>query len=283
MRERLLVLYVGLIALLIAPSALAIGGWQGTAVENAAKNVGFAKSDAIETKIAKAICYLDRKKLYKADPPPVGNDASYGLDTRTAEAVLEQMPLKKGGSCGSYAVSVASLLMYAGVPEDDLRIVMAGENSAIKTICPFADQPMRTDAHGQPIANGLSGHVFVLYRSGSVWKLANTTNAECKTLRPDVLEFFNPVQMVAQMRAGPLSVPPFRNLQSATFQDERTGKAMLAFPQGLTIVGAWTPRDYPEHNFRRSLQFACERKQKFKYLSLWRQANCRSMGIGGAK
>jgi hypothetical protein len=136
-------------------------------------------------------------------------NTSYDFDAnRTVGQMLEQ---GMGGSCNTHALVAAESLMRSGVPAADLRIVSAVDNRSLDALC-FRRKQLSALKNDQ----SLSGHVFLLLRSGAAWYLVNTTTVPgtppaepfAHSLNLEFVEFHDPETLAKKMEAGPVSVPP---------------------------------------------------------------------------
>jgi hypothetical protein len=222
-------LRVSLSLLLIVTAACAT-----SAVQKAKVQAQISLSDPLETKVNKTLFLLNEQRyFYPQDLPPKLHppfDVPYNLDSlRSPEQILAQ---KIGGSCGSTALAFAAILINAGVPDADVRVVPAVVNRDLGIICPRAGSP-RVD-HPR---SGASGHVFVAVRfPNGQWRLINPIDGS-KTYGS--APWMDPDEIQKQMAQGPVLVPTeaYQTLPKDTYGS------------GLTVFQSWTLRQVPRHNF----------------------------------
>ncbi|MDE1977402.1 MAG: hypothetical protein KGI84_09125, partial [Elusimicrobia bacterium] len=206
------------LALPLAPTR----AWAGPALDKAARAAGLKRSDPLPVKVQKVLRLLNDERYLGKTPkrgtlPPPFNRA-YNFDAlRTPEEILAQ---RRGGYCNSEAVAAAALLIRAGVPAQDLRVVQATDDGDLAAICPRAGEPRA--AHPR---TGASGHVFVAIKwTDGRWRLVNTVDeSEDYEWAP----WFPPARVRALMRQGPLAIPR---------QAAHSGPY-----QPMTVVQFWRP------------------------------------------
>jgi hypothetical protein len=205
-----------------------------SAVQRAKAQAQISLNDPIDEKIKKTLLLLNEQRyFYPEDLPPklqAPFNNPYNLDSlRSPEEILAQ---RIGGSCGSTALAMAAILISAGVPEQDVRVVPAVVNSDLAIICPHRGAP-RVD-HPR---SGASGHVFLaIHFSNGVWRLINPIDGS-RTYGS--APWMGPEDLAQKMAVGPVPVPPaaFQSLPADPYRN------------GLTVFQSWTLKEVPRHTF----------------------------------
>lgn len=209
----------------------------GPALDPAVSAAGLAPSDPLPLKVEKVLRLLnDRGYLGRTPEPgtlPPPFDLPYNLDSlRTPEEILSE---KRGGYCNSKALAAAALLVQAGVPEDDVRVVEAVNDEDLAVICPRRGEPRAEDP-----PTGASGHVFVAVRwTNGRWRLVNTVDsAKDYGWAP----WHEPGRVAKLMRGKPLAVP---------------ARATRGGPYTpMTVVQSWRLSDVPRNDFEQHLDIS---------------------------
>ena len=165
-------------------------------------------------------------------------DKSYEFDAnRSPEEALKD---GLGGQCNMHARVAALALMRNGVPAQNIRIVSAVNNSSLDRLC--------SGRKGKAAANSsdsLTGHVFLLIKSGSAWYLVNTTTVpgtppaqSYGRLGLEYTQFMSPNELDARMAEGPTALP---NEAKKSLPPEIFGD--------MTIFSSVRPDKYPLNDF----------------------------------
>ncbi|MDE2290515.1 MAG: hypothetical protein KGL53_00425 [Elusimicrobia bacterium] len=217
-------------ALLLAVLTAAPGAWAGPALDKAVRDAGLRRSDPLPVKVEKVLRLLNDRQ-YLGETPARGTlappfDKAYNLDAlRAPERILAE---HRGGYCNSAAVTAAALLVRAGVPERDLRVVQGTNDADLAVVCPRAGKPRAAHPY-----TGASGHVFVAVKwTDGAWRLVNTVDSGRDY---EWAPWYPPARVRALMREGPLPVP-----HRAAFRGPY---------KPMTVVQFWRPGKEPLHDF----------------------------------
>jgi hypothetical protein len=163
-------------------------------------------------------------------------DNSYEFDVnRTPERALEE---GTGGQCNMHARVAALSIMRSGISASNLRIVSAVNNSSLAKLCSG-----RKGKAANIVNDGLSGHVFLLLKSGKAWYLVNTTTVPgTPPAKPfgqfglEYIPFMSAHELEEKMRAGPVALP-----------DEVKATLPPTIFGNMTIFHSVRPDQYPLH------------------------------------
>jgi hypothetical protein len=184
------------------------------------------------------------QKLFRNTAGQASNP-TYDFDATRSPA--EALSAGLGGQCNTIAKAIAYELIQSGIPDGDIRIVSAVNNSSLDRLC----RGQRGKAARAAANDGLSGHVFVLIKSEGTWFLVNSTtipgSPPAQPFGPLGLEltpFMDPMELDAAMKKGPVQIP-----KSIT-------ETLLPTHFGaMTIFHSSKLSEHPLHNFeaRRNL------------------------------